>query len=397
MTAWVTALLSAAFTGLRGRWWRSRNSGPSIYEQIEAQAESSPNGPIDVGRIFTGDAVSGLPDNWPPGENDAQIAQDIEENQTGWIEPADCARVIAIIRRLDEDSVDGWQPIESATADVSAATCIDEVLAHLDPRTVVTPELAALFWDVALNSSRVESVKWGMTIGSFGLAHDQLPALLTLGRHPEFTVYVARVLTRESQQQPELKQLLVDLLARAHDWGLGALIEHIAEDAELIERPDVQRELLVRGVENWRLPGGSAETIAGAIDMPALSAAAVSDDRIFAALTNLWSALTIEDDGARAEWWRYFVDWDARYDSFVTLLEARAADIRLLGALRDLQTWLAYGTLSWPRRAEEQTRIAHLWQTRLSADAVREGLRDESTRSLALLIMDENELRELLP
>ena len=85
------------------------------------------------------------------------------------------------------------------------------------------------------------------------------------------------------------------------------------------------------------------------------------------------------------------------YDSFVGLLEARPPDVRPLAGLKDLQTWLAHDALSWTRQAEEQTRIAHLWRTRLAADVVREGLRDESTRSLALLIIEENELRELLP
>jgi hypothetical protein len=89
--------------------------------------------------------------------------------------------------------------------------------------------------------------------------------------------------------------------------------------------------------------------------------------------------------------------WEGLYDAWVGFLEQRDPDTRLLGALQSLRQFLSADDLEWSRKGQERDRIEGLRKTKFSTAALRCGLGDERDRWLALQLIAEQVVRELLP
>ena len=70
------------------------------------------------------------------------------------------------------------------------------------------------------------------------------------------------------------------------------MIERLVQDEELIRDPEVQRQILIYGMENNDgLAMEVAFTIASYIDMPRFFREAQQDSKLFRRLTDLWNTL----------------------------------------------------------------------------------------------------------
>src|SRR5688572_27190217 len=191
---------------------------PSIYQQVLDQLRGSPDGPLDSEKIHTDDPADEGQVRFAPGARDALL---------GFVEgSAEWKVVLDLVRRLGRGKALDWTAVDAVAAGAPAASNVDQLIDQLQPsdlRSAVTER----FWELALQSRRIESVKWGLAIGGIGLRPDQLEPLLALARHAEFTLFAAHVLTREGAREPRYRRQLVELLPRARQWGVIRLIDSI--------------------------------------------------------------------------------------------------------------------------------------------------------------------------
>ncbi len=288
-----------------------------------------------------------------------------------------------------------WAVVDAVTAAVPAASNVDAVIQQLRTSDLTTT-VRQRFWEVALKSRRIESVKWGIAIGGIGLQPDELEPLLALAHHAEFTLYAAHALTREGASEPRYRRKLVDLLAQARGWGVIRLIDYIVLCNELLADASVQREVVVCGMENNDgIPMEVAFTIAKAVDVHRCIAAARDDDRLRRAVSDLMNTLLTESNPLGGI--QDLDGWERLYEAWVVFLEQCDPDVKLLEALRSVRSFLGDGAMAWARKEQEQDRIDRLWQEKFSSGVLRDGLDHARDRWIALEFIEEQGLRELLP
>lgn len=360
---------------------------PSIYQQVRDQLRESPDGPLSTEKVITDDPTTESQLRFAPGAMDALFG--------GLEGSAEWKKILDLIRRLSRGQALDWTAVDAVTAEVSTASNVDQLIEQLRTSDL-TPTVRERFWEVALKSRRIESVKWGIAIGGIGLRPDELEPLLALARHAEFTLYAAHVLMREGTEEPRYRRKLVDLLPQARQWGVIRLIDYIVRSDDLIADANVQRDVLLYGMENNDgIPMEVAFTIAKAVDVRRFVAASRDDDRLRRAVSDLMDSLLTERNplGGLAD----LEGWEDLYEAWVEFLKQRDSDARLLGSLRSLRQFLSDDRLEWSRKQQERERIERLWMTKFSAEALRAGLGHERDRWLTLQIIEEQEVRELLP
>ncbi len=360
---------------------------PSIYQLISKQLAENPDGPLDYSKID--EAGAGKSVQFAPGLSDALFGG-------GEADPKQWKRVRKAIRAINDGSVKDWHVLERNILGINASANVDALLQDLLVADV-TPLTKRLFWDVAKGSRNHEAIKWGVAIGSINLTKAELEPLLTLARHSEFTLYCAHALLREAENNPAYKQRLLELLPVSQQWGVIRLIDYIVADPTLVERNDVQRKILIYGMRNNEgIPMEVAFTIASAIELSGFIKTAESDPDVYVAVSDLMDTLLTEPAplGGLAE----LPDWEAIYSQYVSMLVSRdPADIRALGGLRSLATFLADHDLAWSKRAAEAKRIEKIATEKFSVSVLERGLTDDATRWLSLQIIREKQVKELLP
>jgi hypothetical protein len=360
---------------------------PSIYRQIRDQLQRSPDAPLSVEKIRTDDAAAEGHVRFAAGASDALFGRG--EGGTEW------KAVLDVLRRLGRGKALDWTALDAVTAVTPTARNVDQLIDRLRTSDL-TPTVRARFWEVALKSRRTESVKWGLAIGGIGLRPEELEPLLALAHHAEFTLYAAHVLMREGAKEPRYRRKLVELLPRARQWGVIRLVEYIVTIDDLIADVDVQRDVLIYGMENNDgIPMELAFTLAKAVDVHRLLAASRDDDRLRRAFCALMDSLLTEWEplGGLTD----LEGWEKLYDAWVAFLEDREADVKGIGALRSLRLFLSDDLPEWNRKEQERVRIERLWTAKFSAEALRQGLDDERDRWLTLQVIEEQATRELLP
>jgi hypothetical protein len=360
---------------------------PSIHQQIRDRLRASPNEPLNVAEIRTDDPVAEGRIRFAAGAMDALFGHG--RDGTEW------KAVLDVVRSLGRGEELHWTAIDAVIAEVPTASNVDLLIEQLRPSDA-TPVVRKRFWEVAQKSRRTESVKWGIAIGGIGLRPDEVEPLLALAHHAEFTLYAAHVLMREGARDPRYRRRLVDLLPRARQWGVIRLIDYIVSIEDLIADVDVQRSVLVHGMENCDgIAMEVAFTIAEAVDIRRLIAAGRDDDRLRRAVSDLMNTLLTEPNPLGGL--IHLDGWETIYDAWVDFLEQHDSDANLLGSLRSLLLFLKDDGRSWTRGDRERDRIERLWKSKFSAQALRDGLYNERDRWLTLEIVVEQEVRELLP
>lgn len=359
---------------------------PSIHRQIVEQRSESPNTPLDGGRIETDDPDREEGIHFAPGALDALLGGDDEG--------AEWKRLLDLIRRLARGEPLDWTALDAVTAELPARRHVDRLLGEL-LTSDLTSTVRQRFWEVATQSRRRESVKWGIAIGGVGLQRTELEPLLVLAEHAEFTLYAVHVLMREGANEPLFRRKLVELLPRTKQWGVIRVIDYIVAVPELIADRDVQRDVLIYGMENHEgIPMEVAFTIAKSIDVEHFVRASRVDERTWRAVCELMETLTLHPNPLGGL--RDLPGWEKVYHAWIEVLEHREADVVVLAALRVVRLFLD-DDMPWSRKARERERIERLWEQKFSSDALRRGLDVERDRWLTLQIIREQSARELLP
>lgn len=360
---------------------------PSIFEAIQQHVRISPDTPLDDEKLPP----------MPAGEEGLKFAPGLADALfgSGQDKGNDWKIVRGIVRAINAGRLSNWRVAEKNIGEIPASSFIDKVLSSLTYADI-TPAVRKVFWDMAKGSRRYEAVKWGIGIGGVGLRPDEVADLLLLARHGEFSLYASHALSRASEVHPELKKHLVDLLPVSYQWGVVHIVDYIVQDAGLIRQKEVQRDVLIYGMENVGfIEMEVAFTIAKAIDLPAFCLEARGDDRLCRAVVSLMDTLINEPSplGGLAQ----LDDWQAVTEAYIAMLRERPADARLLAALRSLERFLDDDKLKWARRGPELEQVRRTFADRLSPAVLRRGLELKADRWYALQIIQEKALRELLP
>jgi len=364
------------------------STGPSLYDLIGSQVRASPEKPLDIDQFPPTHEMDASGVSFAPGLRD-QFFGGGDGDEDGW------QTVLGVIHGINDGRIKTWLVAEQNLRDVSAAAHVDRVLERLRVDDI-TPVVKDTFWEVARRSESYEAVKWGIAIGGIQLTDAEVEDLLLLARHPEFTLYASHVLMRESERQPGLKQKLLDLLPLSRQWGVVNVIDYIVSDKEWVRSPDVQRLIVIYGMENH--DGISMEvgfTIASAIDFQAVFAAAATDERLFQAVVDL--VCTLIDEPQPLGGLTDLPNWQEVYAGFRKLLDGHDVDITVLAGLLSLERFLEDETLSWDRRQAEASGVRALLKAGVSAEAVKAGLQSERYRWIALSLVEKYDLRQLLP
>ena len=252
------------------------------------------------------------------------------------------------------------------------------------------------FRDLALNSRQYEAVKWGIAVGSLDEALDFAPPLFVFAQHSEFTVYAINALLQSYSRLPGFKQRVLELLPRLRQWGIIKSIELLLTTSDFAKDPIVQRECLINGMKyNDGIPMEIAFTLASQIDIYHFLDLSKADQRVLIAFSEMMNTLLTDPDPLGGL--RDLPDPERLFRSYIELLESRDSDIHVLEGLRAAGSFLAAEDTQWSNKDRWLTRIRNLAHERTSPEVLRAGLKESSKTWIALQIIRENKLTDLLP
>ena len=323
-----------------------------------------------------------------PGAADAVLSHGVGS-------PDDVRIVMAAIDAVGAGVITDWRVLERNLEAVRALTSVDAVLDRLD-ESKVSPDTCDVFWQLALGSSEPEAVKWGMTIGTLHPRNDQVPALELLGQHPELTRFAAIATMRSAEADPERAKALVTLLPDARQWAVVNLVNCMVQDSALMADPAVQRAVLVHSMaNNDGIPMEVAFTVARHVDVQSFLREGERDDAVFTACCHLMETLLTEPDplGGLAD----LPNGRELLAAFRGVLGKRPTDVRTLRALEAMAEFLDDEELDWPDREALLAELRAEFERSFTPALVRQGLRDEQARWIAVGMVGERKLVELLP
>lgn len=388
----LLSVLERAVVALARRALRLRSGSKaaeaSILEQIHAQLAANPGQPLRLEAIRTDDPPEPVGTiRFAAGAEDALFGTG--RGNDGW------RTVREAIRSIREARIRDWRQLDAAVGSIRAASAHDDLVDQVEEGGI-TRRVRALFWQLATRSRRIESVKWGIALGAGATATDVEQVLLALARHAEFTLYAVHWLWSIGERRPGLRRRLLDLLADTRQWGTVRLVDFIVSDRALCADAAVQRQLVVHGMRNHDgIPMELAFTIAKAVELRRLMQQSLDDAQLFAALADLMETLLLQPDPLGGL--RDLDGWEAVYDDWVLLLAGLPGDIVVVWSLRCLRRFLDDEAGDWMRSAVETERLQQLWRTKFGTAALRDALAEERHCWKALVLIDEGELRELLP
>lgn len=359
---------------------------PSLYEMIRRQYERRPLAPLELDRFPTIKAPGAEGMTYAPGLKDVLSRRVPSEK--------DWKRVRRVVRQVCLGEISHWKSVEAELRGLPAAASADALLEHTTWEEA-TPPVREVFLEVARRSKDYEAVKWGIVVGGLRATRPQLEDLLLLARHPEFTPYCVWLIQTAGEDAPQFKRALVKLLSESTQWGVVTLIDQLVEDEDLARDPDVQRKMLVHGMENCEgLEMELAFTLARKLNLKRFFSEARRDDRIFRRVVDLMATLATEPQplGGLAD----LPDGERLYSGFLATLSEREPEINQLYALDALRDFLLEQAGGWATRDEKLSDLKTRWERAFSVERVRAGFDDEDRSWFAFELVKRFELSELL-
>ncbi len=356
----------------------------SIFELIRQQQRNDPNCAVDYDAFPKPSDTNAL--RYAPGALDA-LSGRFNEKPEGWKD------VKALIVRLKSGRLSTAQ-LESSLKGVRVAPNVDELLAHLSSDDL--PEcVTRASWNIAKQSRDYEAVKWGIAVGALRLQDKTVPELLTFARHTEFTAYAVVALLRASNERPELRMYLPPLLAVSRGWGIVRLIDFIVRDESLTGNLDLIRAITIYGVENSDgLLIEVGHIIARQLKADAFELAR-SDSRLFVAIVMLMDEILQTDHplGGILD----VPEPQNLSNEFIRLLASRKPDIWVIWGMRAARAFFDDPECPFEDCIRRSASIALMLHERMSAEIIRAGLMAETTRWIALRIIEQENVVELMP
>jgi hypothetical protein len=362
----------------------------SLYDLIKATAEKAPpNSPIDES-LFPKIGLMDGGISFAAGALDAlssRFRNDGSEDEWEYLRN--------LFAEIEKGRIRNWKNLDERIKGRAAQATMDRVLESLNG-TAVGRLHPSMFRELAQNSRNYEAVKWGIAIGALDANPEFVEDLLLFARHSEFTVHAIRALLRSYSRIPELKQKLLSLLPGSRGWGVIRLVEFLISIPAFTSDLSVQRDCLIYGMENNE--GISMEiafTLATHIDSYHFLSLSKTDGGVFKSFSQMMNTLLTEPNplGGLND----LANSEALFGSYVELLEVRAPDNYVLMGLRAADEFLNDSATVWLGKEHLIQHVRLLLRNRASIDVLRAGLKDSSTRWVALKIIRENQVRSLVP
>jgi hypothetical protein len=361
----------------------------SIFEIIAAQVARDPSSQIDE---------SPFPKIWLSGDGELSFAAGAIDALVGVSSESNKDRdaVKRIIQCIDDGTITEWKQIEVKLNGIRAIGSVDSVLEDIR-RSGITFKAVRLFWTTAKCSSDYEAIKWGIAIGTLSAnSEEKLHDLLIFARHPELTLYSVYAIRRLAAARPELKRYLIELLPISKQWGVIRLIEQIVHESDLIQDVDVQRKVLIFGMENNDgIPMEVAFTIARNIDLSRFVRLAETDTRVYIAIFQLMEALITEPSPLGGI--DQLPDGEGLIAEYVRMLTKRPVDVRMLCALREVEEYLTTRQPTDHGLTELLLQVRKLWEKSFEDNVFRAGLKNSDTRWRTLNLIEKLRIVSLLP
>jgi hypothetical protein len=358
----------------------------SLYDLIRLQHERRPKLPLELDRF---------PSIKAPGEDGLTYAPGLKDVLSRRVpREKDWKRVRRVVRQVCLGELTNWKSVEAELKGLPAAASADALLEHTTWEEA-TPPVRKVFLDVAKHSTDYEAVKWGIVVGGLRATRRQLDDLFLLAHHPEFTPYCVWLIQNACEDAPHYKRPLVDLLAESTQWGVVTLIDQLIEDDDLMRDPDVQRKILVHGMENCAgLEMELAFTLARKLDMRRFLGEARGDDRVYRRVVDLMTTLATEPQplGGLAD----LPDGERLYAGFVAMLSEREPEINALYAMEALRGFLEEQAGGWKTRDEKLARLRISWERAFSLERVRAGFDDKDRGWFSFELTKRYRLKDML-
>jgi hypothetical protein len=367
----------------------SLNVEPSLYDLIKTEAERTPDKPIDESvfpRIGSfGDGLS-----FASGSLDALAGRFVDDHSED-----SATQVKKLFVEIGRGKIQNWKTLEQRIGGHGALANLDRVLEALKGTDVSRLNLK-LFRDLAQNSRIYEAVKWGIGIGALDANPEFVEALFLFARHSEFTVHAVGALFRSYPQTPQLKERLLSLLPVNREWGVIRLVELILGVPDFASDLSVQRECLICGMQNNEsIPMEIAFTLASHTDVYHFLALSQTDRRVFMNFSLMMN--TLLTDSAPLGGLRDLPEPERLFSGYLALLEKEAPDNYVLMGLKAADEFLNDSETQWLDKEQLLRQVRDLLHERASLDILSAGLKDPSTRWIALRIIRENRVRALVP
>jgi len=359
---------------------------PSLYDMIRRQHQRRPLAPLELDRFPMIKAPGGDGMTYAPGLRDVLSRRVPQEK--------DWKRVRRVVRQVCLGEISQWESVEAELRGLPAAASADALLEHTTWEEA-TAAVRKVFLEVAKRSTDYEAVKWGIVVGGLRATRSQLEDLLLLARHPEFTPYCVWLIQTACEDAPQFKRSLVNLLSESTQWGVVTLIDQLIEDDELVRDPDVQRKMLVHGMENCEgLEMELAFTLAKKLNLKRFFSEARRDERVFRRVVDLMATLATEPQplGGLAD----LPDGEKVYAGFLATLSEREPEINALYAMDALRDFLQEQAGGWESRDYRLADLNARWERAFSSERVRAGFDDEDRSWFAYDLVKRYELTDLL-
>ncbi|MBT5421346.1 MAG: hypothetical protein HOK80_10685, partial [Candidatus Cloacimonetes bacterium] len=262
----------------------------------------------------------------------------------------------------------------------------------------VTPTVRDLFWEVAKKSLNQNAVNWGITVASNNLNKQDIKYLKIFVMAWTTSTTVFRVIQRESKNLPELKELLIDLLSIVKGTELTSLIIIIGEDEKLISDYEIQKKILLKGMEYSNdFYEGEGFYIAKNIDLSHFVRIAQDDEIIYKTLVSLFNLLynRICEHGIHGL--QCLKGWENIFLEFIELIKKKEADFTRLLALWGVLDFLGNVEVTIDSKELILREIYMMYENNNSSEVIISRLSDDSWFGPAYNFILDKKIDYVLP
>lgn len=327
------------------RPWGDR---PSVYQHILNHVRAGEPGLSEPGGLLPDEEIV-QGDNqirWMPGALDGTFGHHLEST-----EAADLSRkILEAFRALTrEANADHAESLYSLLKDTSALSYVDPFLEAVVADDLDLGRLHAIARWLATGAADREPVKCAIALLGVFQGGDDRDLLLTLGRHEEFTLFVA-VALKNSVGDDELS--LWALACLVTGWGRIHIIERLAETKD----EQIKAWLLREGYRNDIMDEYTALTCAQTGDLLTALIQSEPDEKLLRGAGSLLTTL-IQGRGGPAEGIDSYPDGAEATELYLRHLQSRDLNLEDYVAVSTIELFLKEEegevkdpALGWPKR-----------------------------------------------
>jgi hypothetical protein len=313
---------------------------PSLYEHIRRHFDPGRPGLLEGGEALPDEAGRDSEIHWVPGGMDGSFGHHFG----GGADSDTAGEVFAAVREcLARADPARFRHLYSLIAEENALDFVDPLLEKVRAdNSIHAGRVRVLAHWLATQAPDREPVKLGVALLGLFPGDEDRDLFLTLGRHEEFTLYVAVALA-SAQEKPE--EDLWELAKNVSGWGRIQAVERLAETRD----PRIRRWLLVEGYRNSIMVEYTACLCARAGNLKARLLAKEPEEDVLRAAGDLIQALA---EGGPAEDMEDYEDGATVTVRYLELLRHRAGTLEQLLAVDAIARFLDDEDADWAAREE---------------------------------------------